>query len=92
MILRAVAQWMRLRRSLFVLLHRAKKPFQHPVGQGFRPQHLDVRPVFKCVEDELAVVAVGEFEEVVAVLRPAPLFREGPVFLGDPAGALGGEA
>jgi len=54
-------------------------------------QDLDIRAMFEDVEDEFAVVGVGDFEEVVVSVVAAFLLGV-PAFVGHPAGAFGGEA
>jgi hypothetical protein len=63
---------------------------QHFSPQGFRAQDFDVSAVAQDVEDELAVVGIGEFEDVVAGFESAALVGM-PAFGGDPAGALRGK-
>ena len=56
-----------------------------------RRNDFDIRAVFEDVEDQLTVVGVGDFEEVVVSVVATLLLRV-PAFVGDPAGAFGGEA
>lgn len=72
-----------------VLRRRAKKLPQDILAQGFRTQDFDLGAVFQDVEDELAVVGIGDFEQVVCALEPALLPRV-PGLLRHPAGAFGG--